>query len=133
MEYFHLHQVWITGVLTRSVKDAAIVVDNMKGLDPKDMTSWDSSNMHLHDACTGDVNGKKLCYIKELCNIENYPNADDELKMHLENFHKTVEICKSLGMTVEEVSVDRKLLNAIFRLILNIETIKWFKKRKGNH
>ena len=102
------------GVLTRSVKDAAIVVDNMKGLDPKDMTSWDSSNMHLHDACTGDVNGKKLCYIKELCNIENYPNADDELKMHLENFHKTVEICKSLGMMVEEVSVDRKLLNAIF-------------------
>jgi len=35
------------GVLTRSVEDAAIVVDSMKGKDEKDMTSWDSSNIHL--------------------------------------------------------------------------------------
>ena len=35
------------GVLTRSVEDAAIVVDNMKGIDKYDMTSWDSSNMDL--------------------------------------------------------------------------------------
>jgi len=55
-----------------------------------------------------------LCYVKEYCNIENYPNADDELKLHLENFHKTLDLCKSLGMEVEEVSVDRKLLNASY-------------------
>jgi len=29
------------GALTRSVKDAAIVVDGMKGIDKNDMTSWD--------------------------------------------------------------------------------------------
>jgi len=102
------------GVLSRSVKDAAIVVDNMKGIDKNDMTSWDSSHIHLYEACKGDVKGKKLCYVKELCNIENYPNASTELKEHLENFHKTIEICKNIGMTVEEVSVDRKLLNAVF-------------------
>lgn len=102
------------GVLTRSVRDAAIVVDAMKGIDPNDMTSWDSSKMYLLGACTGEVKGKKLCYIKEICNIENYPNASEELNLHLENFHKTLEICKSLGMEVEEVSVDRKLLNAIY-------------------
>jgi len=102
------------GALTRSVRDAAIVVDAMKGIDPNDMTSWDSSKMDLLGACTGEVKGKKLCYIKEICNIENYPNASEELKLHLENFHKTLEICKSLGMEVEEVSVDRKLLNAIY-------------------
>ena len=102
------------GVLTRSVKDAAIVVDAMKGLDKNDMTTWDSSNIHLFDACTGEVKNKKLCYIKELCDISNYPNADQELIEHLENFNKTLEICKGLGMEVDEVSVDRKLINAIY-------------------
>lgn len=102
------------GALARSVRDVAIVVDAMKGLDPNDMTSWDSSKMDLLGACTGDVKGKKLCYVKEICDIENYPNADDELKAHLENFKKTVEIAKSLGMVVDEVSVDRKLLNAVY-------------------
>ena len=29
------------GVLTRNVRDAAIVVDNMKGIDKNDMTTWD--------------------------------------------------------------------------------------------
>ena len=102
------------GVLTRSVKDAAIVVDAMKGIDAKDMTSWDSSNINLYKACTGNINGKKVCYVKELCNINNYPNASDELKNHLENFKNSLEKLKSIGIEVEEVSVDRKLLNAIF-------------------
>lgn len=102
------------GVLTRSVRDAAIVVDTMKGLDPKDMTSWDSTNMHLKDACTGDIKGMKLCYVKELCDIENYPNASQELKDHLANFKNTIEIAKSIGMEVSAVNVERKLLNAVF-------------------
>lgn len=102
------------GAMARSVRDVAIVVDAMKGLDPNDMTSWDSSKINLLGACTGDVNGKKLCYVKEICDIENYPSADDELKAHLENFKKIVEIARSLGMEVDEVSVDRKLLNAVF-------------------
>ena len=102
------------GALARSVRDVAIVVDAMKGIDPNDMTSWDSSKMDLLGACTGDVKGKKICYVKEICNIDNYPDADDELKAHLENFHKTLDILKSLGVEVEEVSVDRKLLNAVY-------------------
>ena len=101
------------GVLTRSVKDAAIVVDNMNGIDPKDMTSWDSSNMNLYKSIDGNVKGLKLCYIKELCNIEMYQNASSELKEHLENFKKSLDLCKELGMEVEEVSVDKKLLDAL--------------------
>lgn len=100
------------GVLTRSVKDAAIVVDTMKGLDINDMTSWDSSNVHLKDACTGEVKGKKLCYIKEIVDRDRYKNASQELLDHLDNFYKTIEKCKELGMTVEEVSVDEALLRA---------------------
>ena len=95
------------GVLTRNVKDAAIVTDTMKGIDKNDMTSWDSSNINLKESLTGDVSGKKLCYIKEICNIENYPNASEELKEHLENFKKSLEKCKEIGIEVEEVSVDQ--------------------------
>jgi len=100
------------GALTRTVKDAAIVVDGMKGIDKNDMTSFDSKDMHLYDSIDGNVTGKKLCYVKELCDINMYPNADDELKAHLENFMNTIDKCKSLGMDVEEVSVDETLLKA---------------------
>ena len=100
------------GVLTRCVEDAAIVVDTMKGIDKNDMTSWDSNSIHLYDNLNSDVKGKKLCYIKELCDINNFSDATDELKKHLENFHKTLEICKSIGIEVEEVSVEQTLLNA---------------------
>lgn len=101
------------GVLSRSVEDAAIVVDSMKGIDKNDMTSWDSSNIHLYNDLSDDIKGKKLCYIKEICDIENYPNASDELKAHLENYKKTIELCKELGMDVEKVSVDKTLLSTI--------------------
>ena len=100
------------GVLTRNVMDAAIVVDNMKGIDKNDMTSWDSSNINLVNSLTGEVKGKKLCYIKEICDINNYPNPSDELKMHLENFMKTIDKARELGIEVDEVSVDQTLLNA---------------------
>lgn len=101
------------GVLSRCVSDAAIVVDNMKGIDKNDMTSWDSSDIHLYDSLNGNVKGKKLCYVKEICDIENYQSASDELKSHLENFKKTLDKCRELGMEVEEVSIDKKLLNAV--------------------
>lgn len=101
------------GAITRSVKDAAIVVDGMKGIDKNDMTSWDSKDINLYKSIDGKVKGKKLCYIKEICDIENYPNASEELKKHLENFNKTLEKCKEIGMYIEEVSIDRTLLNAL--------------------
>ena len=101
------------GVFTRNVKDAAIVVDAMKGKDAKDMTSWDSSDIHLYGSIDGNVNGKKLCYIKELVDINNYPNATDELKSHLSNFMNVLDKIKTLGIIVEEVSVEQYLLDAI--------------------
>ena len=101
------------GVLSRSVEDAAIAVDAMKGKDENDMTSWDSSNIHLLESLGDSVKGKKLFYIKEVCDINNYKNPSEELKSHLENFNKTIKLCEELGMSVEGVSVDEKLLNAL--------------------
>ncbi len=101
------------GALTRSVKDAAIVTDAMKGIDKNDMTTWDSKDINLYNSITGEVKGKKLCYIKEICDINNYPDANEELKQQLDNFMKKIEICKELGMEVEEVSVDERILKAV--------------------
>lgn len=101
------------GVLTRSVEDAAIVVDAMKGMDPKDMTSWDSKDIHLFESLKEKHKGKKLCYIKNLVDIENYPDATDELKAHLENFKKVLEKVRKAGMEISEVEIDQKLLDAV--------------------
>ena len=101
------------GVLTRSVKDAAIVCDIMKGIDEQDMTSWDSSHIHLTQSLTGNIKGKKLFYIKEICDLKNHPNASEELKAHLENYKKTLNLLKEAGASIDEVSIDERLLNAI--------------------
>ena len=98
------------GVLTRSVRDAAIVVDQMKGLDINDMTSWDSSKMKLLEACNGNVHGMKVCYIKEICDKSKY--TEKETLEHLDNFFAALENLKKLGVTVDEVSVDEVLLKA---------------------
>ena len=90
---------------------AAIVVDAMKGIDPRDMTSWDSKDIHLADSLDGKVEGKKLCYIKEIVDKDRYKGK--ELLEHLDNFYKTVDKCRELGMEVDEVSVDDKLLQAL--------------------
>ena len=101
------------GVLTRSVEDAAIVVDGMKGIDENDQTSWNSSNINLYNDLSKDVKGKKLFYIKEITDISNYPHASNELKMHLENYQKVLEKLRNIGVTVEEVSIDKTLLSVI--------------------
>lgn len=101
------------GVFSRNVTDAAIVVDTMKGIDKNDMTTWDSSKIHLKDSLNGNIKDKKLCYIKELCDINEYNNPSEELKEHLANFMSKIDMIKNSGVQVEEVSVDKTLLGAI--------------------
>ena len=102
------------GVLTRNVKDAAIVVNEIKGIDEKDMTSWDSSSIDLTSKLGESLKGKKLAYIKEICDINNYANASDELKEHLSNFHDKFNMIKNVGAIIDEVSVDYDILRSIF-------------------
>ncbi len=102
------------GVLTRSVMDAAIVVDAIKGLDDKDMTSFDSSSIHLAENLqNGKLDSKKLFYIKEIADISSYENPSEELKDALSLFQKTLEQAKEVGFEVYEESMDETLLAAI--------------------
>ena len=100
------------GVFTRNVKDAAIIVDHIKGYDKKDMTSIrDMDDVSLVNGLDGNIKGKKLFYIDEICNKDNYDNP--KTKEMLDNFDSLLEKAKSLGFEVYKESVDIKLLNAI--------------------
>jgi len=103
------------GIFTRSVKDVSIVLDTIKGYDEKDMTSLKVETPSFYENINSNVKGKKLFYIKELLDINNYKDdMDEELVSIFDNFKKSIELCKELGMEVSEVSIDKRLLEAVF-------------------
>lgn len=108
------------GVLTRSVKDAAIVTDIIKGQDSLDMTSLEDDKKIYSEEINKDVKGKKLFYIKEACNLDEYENPSEMLKSTINKFNGTLEICKKIGIQIDEVSIDKKLLNALYPTYMTI-------------
>ena len=108
------------GIFTKNVEDAAIVTDIVKGYDPLDMTSLKDDGIKYADNINNDIKGKKLFYIKEICNLDQYKDPDDSLKNTLNKFHELIEKCKDEGFIVEEVSIDRKLLEAIYPTYMTI-------------
>lgn len=101
------------GVLTNYVKDAALVVNLIKGKDQNDMTTFDSSNIDLLSNITDEIKQKKLFYIKELCEIDSYSNPSNELRENLNLFHSTLNKIKDLGVLIEPVSIEMNLLKAL--------------------
>lgn len=96
------------GCFTKTVEDAAYVIENLKGIDKRDMTSFDSSSINIVSNLNNDIKGKKLFYIKEIV---------DELKgeeKYMDNFSKILSYLEELGVSVKEESIDKKLLNAIY-------------------
>ena len=103
------------GIFTRSVKDVSIVLDTVKGYDEKDMTSLKVETPSFYENINNDVKGKRVFYIKELLDINNYKDdIDSELEEIFSNFKESIKLCKELGMEVYEVSIDKRLLEAIF-------------------
>ena len=96
------------GCLTKSVKDAAYVIDSIKGLDEKDMTSFDSSSINLVKDYTTNVSGKKLFTIKEL--NEELKNTKDIY----DNYMKVIDYAKECGIEVVEESIDEHILKGIY-------------------
>lgn len=102
------------GCFTRCVKDAAIVTDILKGKDERDMTSLPDENIKYIDMLENNIKGKKLFYIKEITDVELYKDAGSETLEILNKFKETIEKCKNIGFEVEEVSIDDKILKAIY-------------------
>ena len=99
-------------MFTRCVKDAAIVTDVLKGQDPYDMTTLKDDGKTYSELLDQDIKGKKLFYIKEICDVSLY--EDKEVVETLTKFHETLDKCKELGFIIDEVSVDKQLLEAIY-------------------
>ena len=99
-------------MFTRCVKDAAIVTDILKGQDPLDMTTIKDDGKTYSELLDKDVKGKKLFYIKEICDVSQY--KDKEVVETLTKFHETLTRCKELGISIDEVSVDKTLIEAIY-------------------
>ena len=108
------------GCFTRSVRDAAIVTDVLKGKDEKDMTSLPDEDIKYEDMIDNDIKGKKLFYIKEVTDLDLYKDAGEETIEVLKEFKNTIEKCRQLGFEVEEVSIDEKLLKAIYPSYMTI-------------
>lgn len=108
------------GCFARCVKDAAIVTDIIKGKDERDMTSLPDEDIKYTDMIENDIKGKKLFYIKEVADLDMYKDAGEETLEVLKNFKETIEKCKSIGFEVEEVSIDEKILKAIYPSYMTI-------------
>ena len=100
------------GVLTRTVKDAAIVVDNVLGYDENDMTSLNMKS-NLEKTLNNDIKGKKVFYIKNMLDINNYEDKNENLKSILDEFNNTINLLEKLGANVQGIEIDDKLLRAI--------------------
>ena len=102
-------------MFTRNVLDTAIVTDILKGYDPHDMTSLKDDGISYEDCLDKKYQGKKLFYVKEICGKEIYEGSDDnELVDTLTQFHEMLDKIRKEGIEVEEVSIEKNLLEAIY-------------------
>ena len=100
-------------MFTKTVEDAAIVTDILKGQDPLDMTTLKDDGKKYSELVPEEPKGKKLFYIKEICDKELYKDSKEVTEV-LTKFHELLDKCRQEGFTIEEVSIDKDLLNAIY-------------------
>ncbi|HEX5060798.1 MAG TPA: Asp-tRNA(Asn)/Glu-tRNA(Gln) amidotransferase subunit GatA [Kofleriaceae bacterium] len=86
------------GPLTRSVHDAALVLEVIAGFDPRDSTSLDVPVPPYTDALVGDVTGLKVGLPREYFEGE----IDNEVKAALD---KTIAALKDRGAQIVDISL----------------------------
>ncbi len=86
------------GPFARTVEDAAMLLEVISGLDPKDSTSIDAPVEHYSQHLNDDIKGKKVGVIKELL----AEGVDADVKKAIEN---AIEDYKSMGCEIVEVSL----------------------------
>lgn len=99
------------GIFARNVKDVAIVTDVLKGKDTNDMTSLEDDNIKYADNLDNEIKGRKLFYIKEVINVKTNNKETEEI---IKKFMDNIDKLRELGFVIEEVSIDKKLLEAVY-------------------
>lgn len=87
------------GVFTRSVEDAAIMLESMMGFDEKDSTSANIEVPELRLACNSSINGMRVGIPYDLMNQEGV--SSDIIKM----WQESIEVLKNSGVSIVDVSL----------------------------
>ena len=95
------------GYFTRSVEDSALLLSVLEGRDDLDMTSSFKDGHNYFNDLNSDIKGKNIAVINEIVDSIH----DKEVK---ECFFKSLDLLKEQGANINFVSVDKKLLSAIF-------------------
>ena len=104
------------GVFTRSVEDAAIVLESIMGYDEKDPTSANKEVQGLIKACGDSVQGMKIGEPYEMMNIEG--TNDDIISM----WQKAIDILKNAGAEIVNIDLPNvKHATATYYIIASAE------------
>lgn len=87
------------GILTRSVGDAALMLESMMGFDPKDSTSLNHPVPDLSGALTQDVKGMKIGVPYDLMNQDGV--SEDIISM----WKNAIDILKDRGAQIVNISL----------------------------
>ncbi len=110
------------GVTAKTAEKAAEILGVIAGHDDKDGTSLPEKSYSY--SISEDLNGKKVCIIKEL-----FETASDEVKANILAFAKKLEV---KGVAVEEISLpEAKLANTVWQILLSAETCNNLSKFDG--
>ena len=86
------------GPMTKSVRDAAIMLEAMSGHDPKDSTSADLPVTNFEAALTGDIRGKKIGIPKEY-RMDGMPEEIEAL------WQSGIAMMKDAGAEIVDISL----------------------------
>ena len=86
------------GPMTKSVRDAAIMLEAMCGHDPKDSTSADLAVPNFEAALTGDIRGKKIGIPKEY-RMDGMPDEIEKL------WQDGIAMMKDAGAEIVDISL----------------------------
>ncbi|KAJ6644921.1 Glutamyl-tRNA(Gln) amidotransferase subunit A, partial [Pseudolycoriella hygida] len=114
------------GILTRTVEDAALMLQAMMGFDDKDSTSINSPVPELVSSCKKNIKGMKIGVPMDLMGQEGL--QEDVIKM----WHNSIEILKSEGATIINTSLPySKYALAAYYVIAPAETSSNLSKYDG--
>ena len=86
------------GPMTKTVEDAAIMLDGMAGYDPLDRSTVQIDLPGFTSRLGTDISGSRLGLIKEVFEMPHHPEVRDL-------FDKSIAVLESLGCKIEEVSI----------------------------
>jgi len=119
------HDSWSSlnheGPITRTVRDAAALLDILSGPDERDRTSLPSSGVNYLRACEGEIHGLKVAWSPNL----GYGKVDPRVN---EICQKAVKAFGEMGCLVEEASPGIPCPDTIFLNIIVPRMVVWLER-----